>query len=115
MLGQLASFLAALALVISGSMFTHAADFTHHHQTADGLDANDASHHDHHQHSDAPGEKSAQSESIHCGANILALVTVFAQPVLSGRLIELSTCASLACAFDRSTEPPPPRTISIVV
>ena len=115
MLGQLASFLAALALVISGSMFTHAADVTHHHHTADGLDASGTSHHDHHQHSDAPDEKSAQSESIHCGANILALVAEIAQPLLPGRLIELSAYASLARAFDRSTEPPPPRTISIAI
>jgi hypothetical protein len=112
LLGQLASFLAVLALAMSGSMFTHAADFTQHHHAADGLHANGASHQDHHHHSDAPEEKSPQPQLVHCGANILALVADSANFVSTAGPIEPCAHTSHACASDLSTDPPPPRSLS---
>jgi hypothetical protein len=110
LLGQLASFLAVLALVMSGSMFTHASD--HHHHAADGLHANGASHQDHHHHSDAPEEKGPQSQLVHCGANILALVADSADFALTAGSSERCVHSSHACASDLSTDPPPPRSVS---
>lgn len=115
LLGRLANCLAVIAFVLSGSVFTHAKEFTKHHHEPTVFHDSGVANEGYHHHSDAPCEKCSHSHFIHCGANILALIADVEDCIARSCSVGQFRYASLVRTSDTSLDPPPPRTRSLAV
>lgn len=71
LVGRMVNYLAVIAFVLSGSVSTHAKDFTGNHHELAAYHKSGVADDGHHRHPDMPGKQCSQSNLIHCGADYI--------------------------------------------
>ncbi len=107
-LGRLLAYLSIIMLMMSGGMYTHAAEAHDHAAIASDAAATVAPH----AHTDKSSLDTSGGVELHCGASILSLAKEYRLPMCSSALDLTAHGDAAIRPASHSFDPPPPRTAS---